>query len=104
MLDLMKTEIELHLSDGFVDIIPHLIYIFTYEEIIKILQKLRFEWVLNPQPLCYWCSSVPTDRLTEAIWGLVTLSVQFYHFLHGLIAQLVEHCTSIEQLMGFNPV
>ena len=41
MLDLMKTEIELHLSDGPVDIIPHLIYIFTYEEIIKTLTKVK---------------------------------------------------------------
>ena len=41
MLDLMKTKIELHLSDGFVDIIPHLIYIFTYEEIIKTLTKVK---------------------------------------------------------------
>jgi len=39
----MKTQIviELYLSDGLVDIFPHLINIFTYEEIIKTLTKVK---------------------------------------------------------------
>ena len=56
----------------------------------KAWKKIRPEQDLNPWPLQYRCSTLPTELTNQ---------------LHvGLLAQLVEHCTGIAKVMGSNPV
>ena len=67
----------------------------------KTWKKFRPVWDLNPWPLQYWCSIPPTELTSQ-------LPEFFFQVLFqlpvGLLAQLVECCTSTAEVMGSNTV
>ena len=87
-------------------------------------KKFRLEWDSNPWPLWCWCSALPTGGsffylIFHPQFKIIYVSyIYIYLFiLHGyitnsqydqlpvgLIAQLVEHCTGIAEVMGSSPV
>ena len=87
---------------------------------IKAWKKFRPERDSNPSPLRYRCSALPimSSYLSPQFkYMIFHIFVCILHLLRvyitnsqcdqlpdGLIAQLVEHCTGIAEVMGSNPV
>ena len=69
----------------------------------KAWKKFRLERDSSPWPLRCRCSALPTELSSQLGAGHITNS-QYDQLPVSLIAQLVEHCTGIAEVMGSNAV